>query len=62
MWIIDRDGANLTKITDNDVDDKNAVWGLNGIDVGYSVNNGTWEAAAALTGKKLFEFPGVARG
>ena len=62
MWIIDRDGANLTKITDNDVDDKNAVWGLNGIDVVYSVNNRTWEAADALTGKKLFEFPGVARG
>ena len=62
MWIIDRDGANLTKITDNDVDDKNAVWGLNGIDVVYSVNNRTWEAADALTGKKLFEFTGVGRG
>ena len=62
LWIMDRDGANLTKITDDDVDDENAVWGLNGIDVVYSVKERTWEAADALTGKKLFEFPGVARG
>ena len=59
---MDRDGAKLTKIIDNDVDDENAVWGLNGMDVVYSVNNRTWEAADAITGKKLFEFPGVARG
>ena len=62
LWIMDRDGAKLTKIPDNDVDDENAVWGLNGMDVVYSVNNRTWEAADAITGKKLFEFPGVARG
>ena len=62
LWIIDRDGGNLTKLTSNDVDDENAVWGLNGIDVIYSVNDRTWEAADAITGEKLFEFPGVARG
>ena len=38
------------------------MWGLNGIDVVYSVDDRTWEAANVLTGEKLFGFDGVARG
>ena len=42
---MNRDGTGLKKITGNDVDDEKPVWGLNGIDVVYSVNQETWEAA-----------------
>jgi dipeptidyl aminopeptidase/acylaminoacyl peptidase len=27
LWIMDRDGGNLTKVTSNEVDDENGVWG-----------------------------------
>ena len=37
-------------------------YGDNGIDVVYSVDDRTWEAANVLTGEKLFGFDGVARG
>ena len=37
-------------------------YGDNGIDVVYSVDARTWEAANVLTGEKLFGFDGVARG
>ena len=55
-------GGNLTQLTYTDVEEENAVWGLNGIDVVYSVNDRTWEAANVITGAKLFGFEGVARG
>jgi hypothetical protein len=62
LWIMDRDGGNLRQVTNTDVEEENAVWGLNGIDVVYSVDDRTWEAANVLTGEKLFGFDGVARG
>lgn len=62
IWIMNRDGSGLRKITDNDGDDENPVWGLNGVDVVFSVDDETWEAVNALTSKSLFEFPGVAEG
>ena len=62
LWIMDRNGSDLRKLTDNDVDDRNAVWGLNGVEIVYSVDNETWEAASVVTGSKLFEFPGVTQG
>jgi len=62
LWIMDRDGSNLRKITDNDVDDERAVWGLNGVDIIYSVDDKNWEAANVFTAEKLFEFPGITRG
>jgi len=62
IWIMDRDGSELRKFTDNDVDDRNAVWGVNGVEIIYSVDDETWEAASVLTGTKLYEFPGVTQG
>ena len=62
LWVMNRDGTGLTKVTDNEVDDENPVWGLNGIDIVYSVNDKTWVAANVFTGEKLFEFPGITRG
>jgi len=62
LWIMNRDGSDLRKVTNNDVDDENPVWGLNGIDVLYSVDGVTWEASNVFTGEMLFEFPGIARG
>ena len=59
---MNRDGSGLRKITGNEVDDENPVWGLNGIDVVYSVNEETWAAANVFTGERLFEFPGITRG
>ena len=48
----------FTKVTDNEADDENPVWGLNGVDVVYSVDEETWAAANVFTGEQLFEFPG----
>ncbi len=62
LWIMNRDGTELRKVTNNEVDDENPVWGLNGIDVLYSVDEESWEASNVFTGEKLFEFPGIARG
>lgn len=62
LWIMDRDGSNLRQLTDNEVDDRNAVWGLNGVEIVYSVDKETWVAASVFTGSKLFEFPGVTQG
>ena len=62
LWIMNRDGTDLRKVTDNDVDDQNPVWGLNGIDVVYSVDEESWEASNVFTGEKLFEYPGITRG
>lgn len=62
LWIMNRDGTRLTKVTDNETDDKNPVWGLNGVDVVYSVDGETWAVANVFTGEKLFEFPGITRG
>ena len=62
LWIMDRDGSNLRKVTDNEDDAENVVWGLNGVDVVYSVNDKTWAAANVLTGGKLFDFPGLTSG
>lgn len=62
LWIMDTDGGNLRQVTSTDAEEENAVWGLNGIDVVYSVDDRTWEAANVLTGEKLFGFDGVARG
>ena len=62
LWIMDRDGSNLRKVTDNEEDDENVVWGLNGVDVVYSVDGKTWAAANVLTGSKLFDFPGLTSG
>jgi hypothetical protein len=62
LWIMDWDGGNLKQVTSTDVEEENAVWGLNGIDVVYSVDDRTWEAANVLTGEILFGFDGVARG
>ena len=58
---MDTDGGNLRQVTSTDDEEENAVWGLNGIDVVYSVDDRTWEAAKVLTGEKLFGFGGVAR-
>ena len=53
----------------NDLEDQSPVWGLNGIDVIYTVkdkpwtvNDETWAAINVLTGENLYEFPGVLRG
>lgn len=62
LWVINRDGTALTKVTDNEADDENPVWGLNGVDVVYSVDEETWAAANVFTGRRLFEFPGITRG
>ncbi|PKB63924.1 MAG: hypothetical protein BZY80_04545 [SAR202 cluster bacterium Io17-Chloro-G2] len=62
LWIMNRDGAGLRKITDNDADDETPVWGLNGIDVVYSVDQESWAASNVFTGQKLFGFPGITRG
>ena len=62
LWIMDTDGGNLRQVTSTDSEEENAVWGLNGIDVVYSVDDRAWEAANVLTGEKLFGFGGVARG
>ena len=62
LWIMDTDGGNLRQVTSTDAEEENAVWGLNGIDVVYSVDDRTWEAANVLTGEKLFGFDGIARG
>ncbi len=62
LWLMNRDGTGLRKVTDNEVDDENPVWGLNGIDVVYSVDEGSWQASNVFTGEKLFEFPGITRG
>ncbi|PKB82762.1 MAG: hypothetical protein BZY88_03710 [SAR202 cluster bacterium Io17-Chloro-G9] len=62
LWVMNRDGTGLRKITNNEVDDENPVWGLNGIDVVYSVDEESWESANVFTGEKLFEFPGITRG
>ena len=62
LWIMNRDGSGLRKITGNEVDDENPVWGLNGIDVVYSVNEETWAAANVFTGERLFECSGITRG
>ena len=62
LWVMNRDGTGLRKVTDNEVDDENPVWGLNGVDVVYSVDEESWEASNVFTGEKLFEFPGITRG
>ena len=48
---MDTDGGNLRQVTSTDAEEENAVWGLNGIDVVYSVDDRTWEAANVLTGE-----------
>ena len=69
LWIMDSDGTNLRKVTNNDVEDQSPVWGLNGIDVVYTVTdapwsagNGAWAAINVFTAKTLYEFAGVLRG
>ena len=62
IWIMNRDGSDLRKITNNDRDDENPVWGLNGVDVVFSADDQVWEAVNALTSKPVFEFPGLAEG
>ena len=66
---MDPDGNNLRKVTNNDLEDQSPVWGLNGIDVVYtvtdapwSVGNGSWAAINVLTGEFPYKFSGVLRG
>lgn len=46
----------------NETDDENPVWGLNGVDVVYTVNDENWAATNVFTARQLFQFPGVSHG
>ena len=62
LWLMNRDGTNLRMVTNNDSDDENPVWGLNGLDVVYTIDGENWAAANVFTGQQIFNFPGVSHG